>query len=174
MRVYVITPPAGRFFRHIEILESGCWRWTASLNRYGYGQFNAGSGKMMQAYKFAYVDKYGPVPQGQQLDHTCHDPKTCGGGIACPHRRCVNPDHLKPVTHKENHSASRSARPLIGLPKAVIAAAVRRRNLTSCKRGHDYIPESFYFYGNVRICRACKIINGTKTMARKKKEQESA
>ena len=35
-------------------------------------------------------DRYGPVPEGMQLDHLCRVPG------------CVNPDHLEPVSAAEN------------------------------------------------------------------------
>jgi hypothetical protein len=35
------------------------------------------------------------IPEGLSLDHTCHDPRLCAGGPTCPHRACVNIDHLR-------------------------------------------------------------------------------
>ena len=32
----------------------------------------------------------GPIPDGREIDHLCRN------------HRCVNPDHLEPVTHLEN------------------------------------------------------------------------
>lgn len=40
---------------------------------------------------------HGPVAEGLVLDHLCMQPG------------CVNPDHLEPVTHKENLRRARDA-----------------------------------------------------------------
>lgn len=66
-----------------------CWLWAAGLNRDGYGRFGV-SGTKLGAHRVAYELLRGPIPDGLELDHLCRAP--------C----CVNPDHLEPVTHREN------------------------------------------------------------------------
>ena len=66
-----------------------CWLWTGSLNRIGYGKIMVG-GKIVGAHRIAYEMAFGTIPSGLQIDHTCHT------------RACVNPDHLRPVTNKQN------------------------------------------------------------------------
>lgn len=67
----------------------GCWLWTASLHKDGYGQCRI-IGKTMLAHRVAYFLLNGPIAKGLEFDHLCRV------------RRCVNPDHLEPVTHKVN------------------------------------------------------------------------
>lgn len=50
---------------------------------------------MRRAHRVVYESLVGPIPAGLELDHTCRV------------RRCVNPDHLEPVTHAENQRRSR-------------------------------------------------------------------
>lgn len=66
-----------------------CWLWTASLSTNGYGQFTP-YGRTVPAHRFSYETFVGPIPPRLEIDHLC--------GV----RRCVNPDHLEPVTHHEN------------------------------------------------------------------------
>lgn len=75
-----------------------CWHWTGSLHTNGYGCHAQG-----QAHRVVYEEVVGPIPDGLDLDHVCHnvDP-TCPGGHECMHRRCVNPDHLEPVDRGTN------------------------------------------------------------------------
>jgi hypothetical protein len=96
-----------RFMSKVRVTESGCWEWTGSVHRTGYARFNVG-GRSKEAHIVAYEMVVGPVPDGLQLDHRCHDPRECAGGWGCPHRRCVNPAHLKPVTQSENNQRGRS------------------------------------------------------------------
>jgi len=75
--------------------NTGCWLWTASTNKNGYGQFRFGSQvdgtrTMVLAHRWAYEHLVGPIPEGLQLDHLCRAPW------------CVNPEHLEPVTNREN------------------------------------------------------------------------
>jgi hypothetical protein len=62
--------------------ETPCWIWTGSLTPKGYGQMSGGR----RAHKVFFERECGPVPEGLQLDHLCHQ------------RACVRPDHQEPVT----------------------------------------------------------------------------
>lgn len=77
-----------RFWAKVD-RTGDCWIWTAARHIKGYGQFWH-LGKMSQAHRVAYESLVGPIPNGMQLDHVCH--------MRC----CVNPEHLHPVTSKEN------------------------------------------------------------------------
>lgn len=75
----------------------GCWPWTASRDRNGYGQFGLG-GKMRRAHRVAYELATGrPIPAGMQVDHRCRN------------RPCVRPDHLRLATNKQNQENHRGA-----------------------------------------------------------------
>lgn len=82
--------PASRFWPKVD--KSGdCWLWTGSLDHRGYGQFYLRSGAApAKAHRFAYELLVGPIPEGMSIDHRCHNPT------------CVNPEHLRPATHKQN------------------------------------------------------------------------
>src|SRR6266404_230095 len=74
---------------------SGCWLFTGSLDRDGYGQFRVGSRtdgsyRNTRAHTFAYKSLRGLIPAGMTLDHKCRM------------RSCANPDHLEPVTNGVN------------------------------------------------------------------------
>ena len=66
-----------------------CLPWEACGNADGYGTFWDGE-RTIYAHRFAYEMVVGPIPDGLSLDHLCRV------------RHCVNPDHLEPVSHKEN------------------------------------------------------------------------
>lgn len=83
---------AARFWSKVDFLRgNGCWLWTASANPKGYGWFRL-NGKARFAHRVAWGDINGPVPAGMQLDHR----------HTCP-KNCIRPDHLRPVTNKQNH-----------------------------------------------------------------------
>lgn len=73
-----------RFFKEGQ----GCWLWTGNKSD-GYGQLRA-NGTMRYAHVVMYEIEVGPVPEGMSLDHRCRV------------RHCVRPDHLRPVTTKQN------------------------------------------------------------------------
>jgi hypothetical protein len=58
-------------------------------------------------HRFVYRALVEPIPDGKEIDHRCHnvDP-SCPSDASCLHRRCVNPDHLEAVTHRENMDRS--------------------------------------------------------------------
>lgn len=78
-------------------------------------------------------------------DHLCHT-ADCEGGFTCPHRACVNPAHLRVVTHAVNTLTGNG-----------FAAANARK--THCIRGHEFTTENTLprrgRYG--RRCRTCAV-----------------
>jgi hypothetical protein len=127
-----------RFWEKVSIGDD-CWTWTAGKTGHGYGTFKE-SGSSRNAHSVAYESMVGPVPPGMQLDHTCHTKAVargeCTGGADCPHRACVNPGHLEPVTHAEN--ARRGLH--------------HNTRKTRCPRGHAY--DAVNIRGE-RFCRQC-------------------
>lgn len=113
-----------------------CWLWLGSVNRTGYGYFSR-NGRSMLAHRFAYEQFVGPIPEGAQVDHDCHNrDRSCRGGWSCLHRRCVNPAHLRLATQSENLRSGRCG------------DRVRERSeaTTHCPKGHlkeskGYCPE---------------------------------
>lgn len=75
--------------RYIVDPETGCWRWQRSTNRSGYGMVNISDSSERMAHRYFYERKYGPIPEGMELDHVRER--------GCRYRDCVNPDHLEPV-----------------------------------------------------------------------------
>lgn len=71
--------------------ETGCWNWQRSLVK-GYGRIYTQDHRYEAAHRIFYERKFGrdSIPDGLYLDHLCRN------------RRCVNPDHLEPVSHAEN------------------------------------------------------------------------
>jgi hypothetical protein len=80
---------------------TGCWVWQRSRRETGYGKVTVG-GRSRRAHRVYYERYVGPIPDGMDLDHTCHNGTDCAGGHQCLHRRCVNPDHMEPVTRTQN------------------------------------------------------------------------
>lgn len=118
-----------------EIFDSGCWRWTnVRADEDGYGRYWV-DGSKVPAHRYSYERTYGPIPDGVHIDHLCHDPKTCRGGKTCPHRACVNPEHLAIATHAAN--CRRGANAKLNYDQA---AEIRRRRATG-ERGVDLARE---------------------------------
>src|ERR1700744_799742 len=62
-----------------------CWIWQKCVstgNRAGYACIFDGR-KMRKAHVVYWEKEHGPVPEGYELDHLCHDPKTCKKGPDC-------------------------------------------------------------------------------------------
>lgn len=76
----------------------GCWLWTCGVDRRGYGLAWV-NGRRERAARIAFKVFVGPIPDDYDMHHTC------------PHRRCINPEHLRPMPHGEHmrlHCASGS------------------------------------------------------------------
>lgn len=103
---------ANRFWVKVNKRRGGCWLWTGAKKR-GWGRFRVWRGRWthIPAHRWAYEAAHGPIPDGIYLDHTCHtDDLDCPGGDDCPHRPCVRPSHLEPVSDEENGRRARTRR----------------------------------------------------------------
>lgn len=108
-----------------------CWLWTAGVGgRGGYGRFWI-SGHSEFAHRFSYELARGPIPEGLTLDHLCRNTK------------CVNPDHLEPVTLVEN----------IMRGDGFSAKNARK---THCVNGHPFAGDNLIVTSKGRrACRTC-------------------
>lgn len=100
---------------------NGCWEWTGTTNRSGYGLLRIpGRRSMVAAHRLAWELTYGPIPQSddpkQELCvlHRCDNPK------------CVNPSHLFLGTRLDNN-ADKMAK---GRHRALAGDASPRHSLT--------------------------------------------
>lgn len=90
-------------FSRYTILPNGCWHWDGPLWPNGYGKPSTALHGTTLAHRAFYIEHVGPIPERLDLDHTCHNADVnCLGGNACPHRACVNPEHLEPATRSLN------------------------------------------------------------------------
>lgn len=103
MEIKVALTIEERFYDKVMPVEDGCHLWTAYIMPNGYGRFAYPRGSL--AHRFAYELAVGPIPDGLQIDHLCR--------VRC----CVNPAHLEPVTHNENHVRAAGDECLYGHPR---------------------------------------------------------
>ncbi len=127
---YQTGTPDERFWIRVDA-SGDCWEWTGSCNRGGYGNFSV-KGVPINAHRYAWSSLIGPIPPKAVVDHMCRN------------RRCVNPDHLRIVSQRENIMSGYS-------PKALVHRSDR------CIRGHLFTPANTgrYAYGG-RRCRQCR------------------
>ena len=137
-------PVMQRFLARVAMVSGECHLWTGTINRHtGYGTLSIG-GKDHYAHRLAYTLFVGPIPEGMDVDHTCHNgDEACNGETLCTHRRCVNPEHLEPVAHRVNVTRSH------------LAPAGKNARKTHCKHGHEFTPENTLISAKGRRCRAC-------------------
>lgn len=113
--------------------QGDCWIWHGRIDTTGYGRYNIKGDKDHGAHRLVYETLLGvKVPKEFHLDHLCRTPL------------CVNPDHLEPVTCRENV--------LRGIGPAAINA-----KKTGCHNGHEYTTDNLYIDPRgKRECRICR------------------
>lgn len=154
--------------------ETPCWNWRAYVGKNGYGKW-VRSDRQASAHRVAYELFVGPIPKGMQLHHKCFN------------RSCVNPEHLEPVTARENKAMSLGVGAINkakthcphGHPLDGVNARGRycmtcnretrvrlkeadpnyQRLQRECKNGHPRTPENTVWSkdGTRRRCRDCRI-----------------
>ena len=127
------APPVMKRARYVRPLEdyiekepnSGCWLWTAHVDRLGYGHVTRG-GQNQRVHRVMYELAKGPIPEGLTIDHLCRV------------RSCVNPEHMEPVTQRVNVLRGE-------------ANAAKNARKTHCQNGHEFeVMENGW-----RYCRSC-------------------
>lgn len=123
-------------FRSCVSKSPECWEWTGAVTPSGYGRITHRKRKTgfrveFYAHRISYELHRGAIPEGLVIDHLCRN------------RKCVNPEHLEPVSNRENILRGTS-------PAAKAAAA------SQCRFGHPYSGANLYVARNgSRACRKC-------------------
>jgi hypothetical protein len=140
------------------LTELGPCTFAKPSNKHGYAQVYY-NGRQRKAHRVAYEIANGPIAEGMQIDHICHNVavanEMCLGNEGCIHRSCVNPAHLEAVTLTENQ-----LRGLRGL-----------RNRVKCTNGHDLsqVGISTRTRNNGKtgeLCSECQRVNGRNSQQR--------
>lgn len=120
-----------------------CMYWPGiTPGKHGYVSVRV-EGRETSASRLVYTVKIKPIPAGHVVDHTCHKPAECSGGLDCPHRQCINPAHFAAVTNAANTGAARSSRKRPG----------------ACWQGHEFTEaNTFVDKRGSRYCLACKTL----------------
>lgn len=126
--------------------NTGCVLWFGADNGRGYGVIlvgsrSDGSRRLTYAHRAAYEIARGPIPDGMHLDHLCRTPA------------CINPDHLEPVTCREN-----------------LRRGVGHGSEPLCPAGHPYDGNNLYRDRRGRKCRTC---NRERQASRKRRLRET-
>ena len=105
-----------------------CWEWIGGTVPTGYGRFKVGL-FTYRAHRYSWILANGKVPKGLELHHLCNN------------RRCVNPAHLRLISHADHMKLS------------------LRANQTHCWRGHLLSGDNMRrdTRGN-RTCKTCATI----------------
>jgi predicted nucleic acid-binding Zn ribbon protein len=115
---YLTPKQEERFWAKVAVpyQPSCCWEWQSACHSTGYARLSI-RGVCLLAYRVSYTLLIGRIPAGMTIDHLCRN------------RKCVNPDHLQPVSLANN------------IYRGYNPPAMARRQ-THCKHGHAFTPEN--------------------------------
>lgn len=78
-----------RFWKYVEKSNNGCWTWLRGKTKAGYGYLTINY-KNHYAHRLSWRLTYGIIPKNAVIMHRCDNPA------------CVNPEHLRLGTQKDN------------------------------------------------------------------------
>lgn len=111
-------------------LPTQCWIRNTAPTPNGYTVVTVWK-TPIKAHNLSYQIFVGAIPQGLELDHLCRV------------RACCNPEHLEPVTRRENWLRGES-------PNRIA------HTTNVCKRGHNLLVTGYISPTGVRKCRQCR------------------
>ncbi len=130
-----------RFWARVAVATDpdSCWLWTGSIGQDRYGRFSSGRPLLgeTRAHRISHVLFVGPIPDGYEVDHQCHNRDRACRPDTCMHRRCIRPDHLDAVPPRLNGQRARGSTD------------------THCPRGHEY-GDRTQKNGRWQICATCQ------------------
>lgn len=106
----------------VSRLGTKCWNWTGVPNHGGYGQLRD-HGRIVLAHRLSYKLING-TDAPDQVDHECHN------------RICVNPEHLRAATSKQN--AENKSGPRINNTSGILGVSWHKR----VKRWHAQVQHN--------------------------------
>lgn len=99
--------------------NTGCWLWVGNVDVGGYGRMRV-EYRLTYAHRMSFSLFRKSIPAGFVVDHVCRV------------RSCVNPDHLRLATPRENTLENSC-----GL-------AAKNLKKTHCCNGHEFSDENIY------------------------------
>jgi hypothetical protein len=130
--------------KHRNITERGCWEWTLSVSKSGYGKVKWRPRDLRVHRVAMHLWNGFDLEDSRIVCHSCDNP------------RCFNPDHIWVGTHSENQQDS---------------VRKKRHHLarkTACIRGHEFSRENTYIgKSGGRHCRACHRQDASATYRRR-------
>ena len=137
-------PVEQRFWKRV-VKTPGCWQWTGTKTRYGYGRLADtkmpdASVKSVLAHRVVFRFLGIQIPAEMEIDHLCRN------------KSCVNPGHLRFVTPTQNVLENSDS------------PAAKNARKTHCHRGHPFTVGNLYVYQNkradgvrrpTRVCKKC-------------------
>lgn len=128
---------------------TGCWLWTGTRTSGGYAIGNWPLTDDSSLHRTVYEALVGPIPPGMYLDHLCRA------------RHCINPEHLEPVSPRENV--------LRGLSSGL---------KTHCAKGHLWTPDNIQWRmcenPPRRKCKTCYEENKRKSAEQRRADRQAA
>ncbi len=117
---------------------SGCWLWTGTTDRFGYGQ-SWHNGRHAKSHRLSWFLAYGSDAGEMLVLHRCDNPP------------CVNPAHLFLGTNIDN-------------VRDMMRKGRTRKSMSHCKRGHSLEDAHITGQGH-RDCRQCRLFRGANRRA---------
>lgn len=109
----------------MNTLAEPCLEWAGARYPNGYGRM----GGRGLAHRVVFIETHGAIPVGLEIDHICNN------------WLCIQPSHLRAMTHREN---------VMRAPRSVGAVNAAK---TACPVGHPYSGRD---NRGRRICGECK------------------